>query len=81
MGPIGGDVAEHALAGRVGQAVVPGVDAEIRRPLGLLLDDAPEASLDEVVQLVVEWAGVRRRGRASELDASEGAARHAVAPA
>jgi hypothetical protein len=48
------DVREDPLPRRIGEAVVPGVDPEMGGPRRLLLDDAPEARFDEVVELVVE---------------------------
>ena len=74
--PIRLDLAEVALPRRIGETVVPGVDAEVRGVRRLVLDHPPEARLDEVVQPVVERARAGGRGRAGELDAAEGAISH-----
>ena len=72
------DVREDALPRRIGQAIVPGVDPEVCGPRRLLLDDTPEARLDEVVEAVVKRTGLRRRRRARQLHPAEAAIRHLV---
>jgi hypothetical protein len=65
------DVPEDPLPRGIREAIVPGVDPQVRRPGRLLLDDAPEARLDEVVEAVVERPRLNGCRRPGELDAPE----------
>jgi hypothetical protein len=59
--PVGGDLAKHGVALAIGQPVVFGVDADERREVRVIPDDPPEATLDQVVEAVVQRAAVRGR--------------------
>ena len=64
---LGGELGEQRVARAVAEAMVLGVDAEIRPDDRVVADDPPEAGLDEVVEAVVE----RRRHRLAGVGAGE----------
>ncbi len=70
--PVGGEFRFDRLAAAIAEFVVTIVDAEPRREGGLLLQESSDARLDEVVESVVERAGIGRRGRARERRAESG---------
>ena len=59
VGLLGRQLAEDGVAGAVAEAMVLGVDAEIRPDERVVGDHPPEAGLDEVVEALVERTGVR----------------------
>jgi hypothetical protein len=58
MGLVGRELLEDGVAGRVAEAMVLGVDPEISADDRVVADQPPEAALDEVVELVIERAGL-----------------------
>ena len=66
-----GDLGEHGVAARVAQPRVLGVDAEIRGEDRVVRDEPPDAGLDEVVEAVVERAGVGRGSGPRERDGGQ----------
>src|SRR3954453_23759890 len=63
-----GELLEDGITAAIPEPAVFGVDAEVRPDERVFAHETPEAGLDEVVQTVVERAGVARRRRAAQDD-------------